>query len=91
MIKLNVAGVPRKDLNIRFAAGQVVISGKFVQKDKYGSIKQNFTRSILLPTGVHSDGVVCKFSSDGLLKIVAKKKKSAEPSETDSIAVISAE
>jgi len=91
MITLDVSGIPRKNINVRFVGGSAIVEGKFIQEDKFGSIEHQFTRKIALPDGTLAKDVLCEFSS-GILRIVAKKKKSPSPSETsDSIAIIDAE
>ena len=88
VLKLEVPGIPEKDLDVTVENNTLVVKGerKFEKEEKeenfhrierrYGS----FSRAFTLPTTVETENIDAKYEN-GVLKLELKKKPEAQPKQ----------
>jgi HSP20 family protein len=88
VLKLEVSGIPEKDLDVTVENNTLVVKGerKFEKEEKeenfhrierrYGS----FSRAFTLPTTVEAENIDAKYEN-GVLKLELKKKPEAQPKQ----------
>ena len=88
ILKLEVSGIPEKDLDVTVENNTLVVKGerKFEKEEKeenfhrierrYGS----FSRAFTLPTTVETENIDAKYEN-GVLKLELKKKPEAQPKQ----------
>ena len=88
VLKLEVSGIPEKDLDVTVENNTLVVKGerKFEKEEKeenfhrierrYGS----FSRAFTLPTTVETENIDAKYEN-GVLKLELKKKPEAQPKQ----------
>jgi len=88
VLKLEVPGIPEKDLDVTVENNTLVVKGerKFEKEEKeenfhrierrYGS----FSRAFTLPTSVETESIDAKYEN-GVLKLELKKKPEAQPKQ----------
>ncbi|MFH5886329.1 Hsp20/alpha crystallin family protein [Halalkalibaculum sp. DA3122] len=86
IIRVDLPGIPREDVNISFKDNRLTISGERKREEKeekenymrqeryYG----NFVRSFTLPNTVSEDDIKARYS-DGVLTINVKKTEESKP------------
>jgi HSP20 family protein len=88
VLKLEVPGIPEKDLDVTVENNTLVVKGerKFEKEEKeenFHSIERrygSFSRAFTLPTTVETENIDAKYEN-GVLKLELKKKPEAQPKQ----------
>lgn len=88
--KADLAGLKPEDIKIEVEDNVLTISGERrfeekVEEDKYYRIERrygSFSRSIALPQGVNTDGIVANYEN-GVLEVIVPKTEEAKPKRID--------
>ncbi|MDX1639398.1 MAG: Hsp20/alpha crystallin family protein [Balneolaceae bacterium] len=86
VIKMDLPGIPKEDVNITFKDNRLTISGERQQEEKEEKENYmrreryvgNFLRSFTLPNAVKEDDIKAKFK-DGVLRITVRKTEESKP------------
>lgn len=80
-VKLDVSQYAPDELTVKVTDHQLVVSGSHQQKaDKYGYVKREFTRRVVVPEDVEVDTLESTLTNDGYLVVSGRVKGAPEDS-----------
>ncbi|XP_043259454.1 alpha-crystallin A chain-like [Colletes gigas] len=75
-VDLDMEHFAPEEINVKVVDRFVIVEGKHEEKqDEHGWISRQFSRKYMIPKQCDIDQVMSKFSSDGVLSIVAPRKQ----------------
>ncbi len=86
VLKAEVPGVNKDDIDIRIEGGTITLRGEKKQEKEVASQKAfrferfygSFARSFVLPTSIHADSIKATYKN-GVLEVVLPKSEAAKP------------
>ncbi|XP_034938248.1 protein lethal(2)essential for life-like [Chelonus insularis] len=87
-VSLDVQQFAPEEINVKVSGRHVIVEGKHEEKqDEHGFISRQFVRRYMIPEQCDIDQVESHLSSDGVLTIMAPKKKALEDKSERSIPI----
>ncbi len=75
-VSLDVQQFKPEEIKVKVTDDYVIVEGKHEEReDKHGFISREFSRKYRLPPNVKAEAITSSLSSDGLLSVIAPKKK----------------
>ncbi|KAG8232750.1 hypothetical protein J437_LFUL012995 [Ladona fulva] len=87
-IVMDVSHFSPEEITVKHVGNFVMIEGKHKETpDEHGWISRHFVRRYVIPDGVDGDSIQSTISTDGVLTVVAPKKRTEEDDTTRTIPI----